>query len=83
MKVEKILPCICVEHEPSGGDSVYYGMPQLKVCGGKPNTYFEAYCPHCGRGGIFQYKSAFLALKAWNELQEQLRDSRHLKLIMD
>lgn len=73
MKVDKITPCICCEHEPNEGDSVYYGMPQLKVCGGKPYTFFEAYCPNCFRGGIFQYKSAYLALKAWNEMQASVR----------
>ena len=29
MKVDKIIPCICCDHEPNCGDSVYYGMPQL------------------------------------------------------
>ena len=56
------------------GDSVYYGMPQLKVCGGKPHTYFEVYCPNCGRGGLLQFKSAYLALKDWNEMQEELHN---------
>ena len=73
MKVDKIIPCVCCDHEPDCGDSVYYGMPQLKVCGGKPHTYFEVYCPNCGRGGLFQFKSAYLALKHWNEMQERLR----------
>ena len=75
MKVDKILPCICCDHQPDDvSDSIYYGMPQLKVCGGKPHTYFEAYCPICGRGGMFQYSSAFLALRAWNEMQDKLRN---------
>ena len=73
MLVDKIIPCICCEHEPSSDDSVYYGMPQLKVCGGKPTTYFEVFCPVCGRGGLFQFKSAYLALKDWNDMQTQLR----------
>ena len=68
MKVEKIIPCICCDHEPNAGDSVYYSMPQLKVSG----KYFEVYCPNCGRSGINQYKSAYLALKAWNEMQTEL-----------
>ena len=73
MQVDSISPCICCDHTPDPGDSVYYGMPVLKVCGGKPNTYFEVYCPKCGRGGFFQFKSAYLALKAWNEFQEKAR----------
>ncbi len=71
--VMKIERCICCDHEPDGGDSVYYGMPQLKVCGGGPTTYYEAFCPNCGRGGFFQHKSAYKALKWWNALQEGLR----------
>ena len=71
MKVKKIIPCICCDHEPNAGDSVYYGMPQLKVTQG--SEFFEAYCPNCGRGGMFQHKSAYLALKHWNELQSNLR----------
>lgn len=33
MKVDKILPCVCCDHEPNAGDSVYYGMPRLKFAG--------------------------------------------------
>ena len=73
MKVDSIIPCVCCDHEPNSGDNVYYGMPQLKVCGGKPNTYYEAYCPVCGRGGMIQFKSAYLALKNWNAMQRGLR----------
>lgn len=73
MLVNKIIPCICCEYEPSSADSVYYGMPQLKVCGGKPTTFFEVFCPVCGRGGLFQFKSAYLALKFWNDMQTDLR----------
>ena len=83
MKVDKIIPCVCCDHEPDCGDSVYYGMPQLKVCGGKPHTYFEVYCPNCGRGGLIQYKSAYLALKGWNELQCRARRRGAKWLIID
>ena len=38
-------------------------------------NYFEAYCPNCGRGGLIQYKSAYLALKAWNAMQYGLRSN--------
>lgn len=66
-----IIPCICCDHEPDCGDSVYYGMPQLKVT--SDMQWFEYYCPNCGRGGSFQYKSAYLAIKEWNKMQERLR----------
>lgn len=69
MKVDKVLRCVCADHEPNGGDSVYFGMPQLKVT---ENNLFEPYCPNCGRGGLFQFKSAYLALKHWNEMQNEL-----------
>lgn len=75
MKVDKILPCVCCDHEPNSGDSVYYGMPELKVCGGKPKTFFSVYCPVCGRGSrLLQFESAYLALKDWNKMQRELRD---------
>jgi hypothetical protein len=54
-------------------------MPQLKVCGGKPDTFFEIFCPVCGRGGIFQFKSAYLALKNWNKLQKECREFKEGK----
>ena len=72
MKVDKIIPCVCVEHIPNCGDSVYYGMPQLKVSGGGSRQRFSPYCPNCGRCGISEHKSAYLALKYWNELMEKL-----------
>lgn len=72
MKVDKILPCICTPDYDSA-KSIYNGMPQLKVSGGKPHTFFTPFCPKCGRGGLIEYKSAYLALKAWNEMQEMLR----------
>ena len=71
MKVDKIMPCICCDHEPNCGDSVYYGMPQLKVTDGM--STFVAYCPNCGRGGCIEYKSAYLAIKGWNKIQESIR----------
>lgn len=74
MKVNQIIPCICIDHEPNAGDSVYYGMPQLKVTGSNGNEWYEAYCPSCGRGGLFQFKSSYLALKDWNKLQKELRE---------
>ena len=78
MKVDKIIPCICCEHEPNSGDSVYYGMPQLKVCVSDKKEHYTAFCPNCGRGGAYKYNSARSALKDWNELQESLRVGRIL-----
>lgn len=76
--VEKITPCVCNDHPPDTSDSVYYGMPQLKVsCGLEPHKQFwTAYCPECGRGGCIEYKSPYLALKAWNKMQERLWKSK-------
>ena len=79
MKVDKIIPCICCDHQPTEADSVYYGMPILKVTGGtlsngKTVNFFEAQCPRCGREGLLQHKSAYLALRKWNEMQERLRE---------
>jgi hypothetical protein len=49
-------------------------MPQLKVCGGGSfGQYYEAFCPVCGCGGLFQFKSAYLALKHWNETQKKTK----------
>ena len=72
MKVDKIIPCVCIDHEPTAADSVHYGMPQLKVSGYEKNQWFTPYCPNCGRGGMSEHKSAYLALKHWNGLMECL-----------
>lgn len=26
-----VIPCVCCDHKPDTGDSVYYGMPQLRI----------------------------------------------------
>lgn len=75
MKVDKIIPCVC--WDPNNTDSIYDGMPQLTVSGGKPHTFFTAFCPNCGRGGLIEYKSAYLCLRAWNKMQEELRNPCH------
>jgi hypothetical protein len=70
----KILPCVCIDHKPSAGDSCYYGMPQLKVFSSSvtDRVYCEIKCPNCGRMGIAQYDSVHAALVSWNKTQEQL-----------
>ena len=81
MKVGEVVPCIYSpnwedEHIADG----YYGMPQLRVYGGG-DSFFDCRCPKCGRGGLFQYKSAYLALRAWNETQKDLRRIYNLEHI--
>lgn len=79
MKVDKILPCVCCDHEPNAGDSVYYGMPQLKVCGSGGKEWYTAFCPVCGRSSFgIQAKSAYLALIDWNRMQENCRRQQSL-----
>lgn len=76
MKVDRIMPCICIDHAPGFGDSGTYGMPEMKVysCGpsGEYGYRYIPYCPSCGRGGISDYKSDYFALKGWNEMQLSL-----------
>ena len=69
MKIGNIIPCICIDKLPETGDSSFKGMPQLKVSNGE---WFTHYCPVCGRGGCNSFRSAYLALKDWNEMQERL-----------
>lgn len=71
MRVGNIIPCVCCE-EPLWSMNGYAGMPVIRTYGGV-DRYFEAICPKCGRGGFIQYTSVYLALKAWNEMQEGLR----------
>ena len=70
MKVDHIETCVCIDHEPTSADSVYYGMPQLKVTKGQEGS---AFCPNCGRGGCLDFKSQYLALANWNEMQKMLK----------
>ena len=65
----KVLRCVCSEN--SVENSVYTGMPCLKVT--SDMNFWEVFCPNCGRGGFCQYNSAYLALKSWNVMQEGLR----------
>lgn len=86
MTVEKIIPCICCEHPPSVDDSHTYGMPFLIPCNSSRETHkqwWEAICPNCKRGGLFQYKSAYLALKAWNEMQQKLYEWENKQILYE
>lgn len=69
MKVDKIAPRKCTP-EYDSAVSLYDGMPLLRVSGGKPYTFFTAFCPKCGCE-TREHKSAYLALRAWNELQNR------------
>ena len=77
MKVDKILRCICCPDSEDNG-SIYYGMPQLKVT--YNSEFWEAFCPKCGCGSMFQFKSQYLALKHWNDTQKHLRETPRLFL---
>ena len=83
MTVDKIIPCICCDHPPSVDDRSEYGMPVLKLANSSiPHLqFYTAECPFCGRGGVLQFKSAYLALKNWNEMQQQLYESEHKPII--
>ena len=70
MKVERVIPCVCLDHQLTLADSMYERMPHLKV--EHSGKYFVAYCPKCGRGGGKGHESAYLALKDWNRFQYSL-----------
>lgn len=75
MTVDFIIPCVCCDHPPSVDDSTGYGMPELGVCNSlvAHKQFWWVKCPVCGRGGkCIQYKSPYLAIKAWNEMQVNL-----------
>ena len=74
MKVERIIPCICIDHIPDTSDSGTYGMPTLQLysCGEGRSYRFIPKCPACGRGGMFDFTSDYKALKHWNKLQEDM-----------
>lgn len=74
MKLE-VVKCICSEKTGSNSnfESNYDGMPHLQVTHNMDN--WEAFCPNCGRGVIMQFKSAYLALKAWNAFQYGLHSN--------
>jgi hypothetical protein len=61
-------------------------MPILIPCNSSRGTHkqwWEAKCPKCGRGGFFQYKSAYLALKAWNEMQQELYEGDNKEILYE
>lgn len=86
MTVNKIIPCVCCEHPPSVDDSCKYGMPILIPCNSSVKDHlqwWEVKCPKCGRGGITQYKSAYLALKSWNELQQDCYIRKNKEIVYE
>lgn len=80
MRVDKIETCICCDHEPTVADSAFYGMPEMKISYSDFNHkyWFVPYCPKCGRGGILEFKSAYLALKNWNDMQARLKKNSEI-----
>lgn len=72
MRVKKIIPCVCVDHKPDASDSVYYGMPQLKVSGGFETStqFYSPYCPNCGRGRLLRIQIRIFGIE---ELERNAR----------
>lgn len=70
MIVDNIETCICIDHKVTYTDSVYYGMPHLKITRGQE---WNIFCPNCGRGGCKEFKSQYYALKDWNDMQKSLK----------
>lgn len=68
MKVNYIIPCVCIDHLPdTSDDACDYGMPDIAVGQGE---WFSCYCRNCGRGGRWlNHTSVYKALKDWNECQ--------------
>lgn len=85
MTVDHIIPCICCEHPPSVDDSIEYGMPilipQNSIVAHK--QFWEVKCPNCGRGGMFQFTSPYLALKDWNALQHHLYEYENKPILFE
>ena len=79
MKVYGIEPCVCCDHEPNAGDSVYYGMPHLMM--GPNSLDWVAVCPSCGRSSLIEQRSAYLALKRWNEIQQNVKKRKKAGLL--
>ena len=79
MTVKIIYPCVCIDHKQDGSDVCDYGMPKLYVANSihPGKQFWIAYCPNCKRGWPgFEQKSAYLALKDWNELQKKCWDTK-------
>ena len=73
MKTNKILPCICCDHTPDCGDSVFYGMPALKISQRiDGELLYTPFCPKCGYESMFQYKSVRKAIIEWNVVMNRM-----------
>lgn len=73
MKIGTIETCTCCDHKPDGGDSVYYGMPHIKISANNDKLSYTAFCPNCGKTDTATAKSAHLALKNWNRMLKTLK----------
>lgn len=86
MTVDYIIPCVCCTHPPSVDDSVSYGMPILEVQNSliAHQQFWSFRCPSCGRGGnCLQFKSPYLAMKNWNEMQRSLYETAKKPIIYE
>ena len=85
MTVDKIIPCVCCEHPPSVDDASHYGMPILMPYNSLKDhlQFWQAKCPKCGRGGVIDYKSAYLALKGWNEMMRDCYEYERKEIVYE
>lgn len=83
MTVNRIIPCVCCDHPPSVDDCSSYGMPILIPSNALKahQQFWIAKCPACGRGGVIQYNSAYLALKHWNGMQISLHAYENKEIV--
>lgn len=83
MKKIDIMPCICSEGDIEKENEHDGGMPIFRPsreCSLRPpyQRFWSYKCPDCGRGGfgLTEEKSLYYAIKAWNEMQINLRKLR-------
>lgn len=85
--INRVIPCVCTKHAPTVADSCDYGMPILVPHNVNNKNGYTLYwrwkCPNCGRGGleINEEKSVYLALKVWNQMQEELYNTENREIV--
>ena len=85
MTVDRVIPCVCCEHPPSVDDGSEYGMPILIPHNSfvSHKQFWNVKCPVCGRGGCVEEKSAYLALKKWNEIMQRCYEYEHKPIVFE
>lgn len=85
MTIDKIIPCVCCEHPPSTITGPFdYGMPILiPHNNGDHKQWWNVKCPKCGRGGLFNEKSSYYALKAWNECMKRCYQMENKEIVYE